>query len=283
MIAPAVARWVVGCLITLMVTGCSVRSIEQEEVSELATTPAPNAINLQSHPSEPTDKPAAHRSGTAAPGTPVSGARSAALSALEHLAVKGRAPKTGYSRSQFGIAWTDANTTLWGGDSLSTRENILSRDLTDIACKTPPERTSPPCVIQSGVLNDPYTGTTLNFVRGEKTSPLIPIDHTVSLGDAFQKGAQQLSLAERTNLANDPLNLIATTREPNSAKGDSDAASWLPPNKTFRCKYVARQIAVKIRYRLWVTQPEKDAIARVLSSCPGQRLPTAAEEALRVE
>ena len=50
-------------------------------------------------------------------------------------------------------------------------------------------------------------------------------------------------------------------------KGDADAASWLPANKPFRCAYVATQVKVKARYRLWVTQAEHDAMARVLSAC----------------
>lgn len=198
-----------------------------------------------------------------------------ALAALDQLAVKGRAPKTGYARSKFGKAWTDFNTALWGGDSLTTRENILSRDLSNVVCKVVRSApVLPPCVVQSGVLVDPYTGTTVEFVRGQETSQLIPVDHVVSLGDAWQKGAQQITAAERVNLANDPLNLIATTRSPNSAKSDSDAASWLVPNKAFRCKYVARQVAVKTRYQLWVTKAEKEAIARVLATCPGQSLPS---------
>lgn len=219
---------------------------------------------------------AARESESAAPGAQVEDSHSGALSALEQLPVKGRAPKTGYARSQFGAAWTDENTAMWGGNSLSTREDILSRDLTDISCKTR-SAPRPPCVVRSGVLHDPYTGITLDFVRGENTSPLVPIDHVVSLGDSWQTGAQQLSLAERVNLANDPLNLIATTQGPNTAKSDSDAGSWLPPNKAFRCAYVARQVAVKRRYRLWVTKAEKDAIAAVLSKCPRQGLPPDAE------
>lgn len=219
-------------------------------------------------------------SGRTAPAAQVGDSRGGALSALEELPVKGRAPKTGYARSQFGVAWTDANTAMWGGNSLSTREDILSRDLTDVSCKTR-SAPRPPCVVQSGVLHDPYTGVTLNFVRGEETSPLVPVDHVVSLGDSWQTGAQQLSLAARVNLANDPLNLIATTQAPNVAKNDSDAASWLPPNKMFRCAYVARQVAVKLRYRLWVTKDEKNAIAGVLSKCPGQRLPSDVEASTR--
>jgi hypothetical protein len=59
----------------------------------------------------------------------------------------------------------------------------------------------------------------------------------------------------------------------NESKGDGDAATWLPPNKSFRCTYVSRQIAVKAKYKLWVTSAEKDAMSRVLSACPKQLLP----------
>lgn len=216
------------------------------------------------------------------PSTHVPLARGDAQTELGTLPVKGRAPKTGYMRSNFGSAWTDNNDTLWGGNSLSTREDILSRDLRDITCKTRPEvPTSPPCVVHSGILEDPYTGDTVNFLRGNRTSVEVPIDHVVSLSDAWQKGAQQLSEGERINLANDPLNLIATTRAPNSAKGDGDAATWLTPDKSFRCSYVARQIAVKARYRLWVTPAESEAMNDVLSKCPGQALPAEVEAAER--
>src|SRR3546814_8243266 len=104
---------------------------------------------------------------------------------------------------------------MWGGNSLSTREDILSRDLVDVTCKVRSGVVSPPCVVQSGVLHDPYTGTTVNFVRGETTSPLFPIEHVVALGDSWQTGAQQLSAAEWLDLANEPLNLIATPPAPN--------------------------------------------------------------------
>ncbi|MGZ4555001.1 MAG: HNH endonuclease family protein, partial [Mycobacteriaceae bacterium] len=88
--------------------------------------------------------------------------------------------------------------------------------------------------------------------------------------------AQQLDTARRTALANDPLNLLAVDGPLNTQKSDSDAASWLPPNKSFRCTYVARQVAVKSAYALWVTQAEHDAITTVLQSCPRQLLPDGA-------
>lgn len=206
---------------------------------------------------------------------------SSAIDSLEKIQVKGRAPKTGYARSEFGSAWIDTNTAPWGGNSLSTREDILSRDLHEITCKSRPPKSAPACVVQSGILNDPYTGQTIKFVRGQKTSSLVPIDHVVSLSDAWQKGAQQLTAVQRVNFANDPLNLIATVRSANSTKGDSDAASWLVPDKSFRCIYVARQIAVKAIYNLWVTKAEKAAISAVLAKCPDQKVPTSSDALTR--
>lgn len=205
-----------------------------------------------------------------------------AQAVLDTLPVKGRAPKTGYAREQFGAAWTDSSRAPWSENGLSTREDVLSRDLTSITCKAPsPEAAAPHCVVSSGVLHDPYTGRTIHFVRGVTTSIAVQIEHVVALSDAWQTGAQQLTGAERIDLANDPLELLAVDGPTNEAKGDGDAATWLPPNKSFRCAYVARQVAVKAKYRLWVTAAEKAAIARLLSTCPGQPVPTASVAAHR--
>ena len=132
------------------------------------------------------------------------------------------------------------------------------------------------CLVLSGRLDDPYTGQPIAFVRGEATSARVQIDHVVALSDAWQKGAQQWSTSTRARFANDPLNLLAVDGPTNQAKSDGDAATWLPPRTSYRCAYVARQIAVKARYRLWVTAAERDAVRRVLASCAGQRLPVVA-------
>jgi hypothetical protein len=182
-----------------------------------------------------------------------------AADALAALAVKGRAPKTGYARTQFGDGWKES-----GG--CDTRNVILHRDLTNVIINDK-------CQVTSGTLDDPYTGKTIQFKRGADTSADVQIDHVVALGDAWQKGAQQLTAAEREQLANDPLELLAVDGPANQQKSDGDAATWLPPNKAFRCQYVSRQIAVKKKYRLWVTKAEKDAMSGVLSACPGQGLP----------
>lgn len=172
---------------------------------------------------------------------------------LANIPVKGRAPKTGYSRAQFGDGW---------GTSLGcdTRNIILARDLKDI------ERDQK-CRILSGVLDDPYTGRKIKFTRGENTSDDVQIDHVVALSNAWQTGAQQLAYETRVALANDPLNLLAVDGTANENKSDGDAATWLPPNKPFRCQYVKRQISVKLKYGLWVTPPERSAMAVILQKC----------------
>ncbi|WP_324644343.1 GmrSD restriction endonuclease domain-containing protein [Pseudarthrobacter sp. LT1] len=187
-----------------------------------------------------------------------------ALDLLAALPIKGRAPKTGYDRAQFGQAWADVDR-----NGCDTRNDILKRDLTGISYTN-----SVPCKVQSGTLADPYTGKTISFVRGSATSSAVQIDHVVALSDAWQKGAQQLTAEQRTAFANDPLNLQATDGPTNQQKGDGDAATWLPPAKGFRCEYVARQVSVKATYGLWVTQAEHDAIARILGDCAGQLAPT---------
>ena len=129
------------------------------------------------------------------------------------------------------------------------------------------------CVVLTGTLIDPYSGKTINFARGNVTSMAVQIDHVVSLSNAWQTGAFKLTFAERMQFANDPLNLLAVDGPLNEQKGDGDAATWLPPLKSYRCKYVARQIAVKIRYGLWVTPPEKSAMKSILAKCPKEILP----------
>ena len=179
-----------------------------------------------------------------------------ALTALNKLPVKGRAPKTGYSREQF-PHWKDPDKN--GCDS---RNDILKRDLTKVVFK---EGTNN-CKVISGTLLDPYSNKLIAFDLN-KSSSTIDIDHVVALSNAWQTGAFQLTLDQRTNFANDPINLLAVDFKLNRQKGDGDAATWLPPYKSYRCTYVARQVSVKAKYKLWVTAPEKTAIANLLKSC----------------
>ncbi|PPK94109.1 uncharacterized protein DUF1524 [Kineococcus xinjiangensis] len=194
-------------------------------------------------------------------GAPVDAAPGTALAAVEQLEVKGRAPRTGYSRDEFGGGWLDPD-----GNGCDTRNDILRRDLEDVRA-----RSDDRCIVQAGVLRDPYSGREIPFQRGRGTSDDVQIDHVVALADAWQKGAQQWSDEQREQFANDPLELVAVDGALNQQKGAGDAATWLPPRN--RCPYIARQVAVKVRYGLWVTPAERDAMVDVLSQCPDQPLP----------
>jgi hypothetical protein len=180
--------------------------------------------------------------------------------AIEKLPVKGKAPTTGYERSLFSDGWGQIN-------GCTVRNFILIRDLKSLTYRSD-------CVVNTGVLNDPYTKKRINFKYGVRTSLAVQIDHVVALSDAWQKGAQALNAKQRYGLYNDPLNLLAVDGPTNASKGDRDAASWLPPNKGYRCAFVARQIAVKVKYKLWLVAAEKTAMNQVLSACPKQKLPT---------
>lgn len=177
---------------------------------------------------------------------------------LESLAVKGRAPKTGYTRAQFGQTWADVNR-----NGCDTRNDILQRDLTNLSYRSGTRD----CVVESGKLIDPYSGITINFVKGVKSSMEVQIDHVVALSNAWQTGAFKFTLEKRTQFANDPDNLLPVQGRLNSQKGDGDAATWLPPLKSYRCTYVSKQISVKAKYGLWVTAPEKAAMKNILAKC----------------
>ena len=187
-----------------------------------------------------------------------SAAPSSAEELLNTLTVKGRAPKTGYTRAQFGATWADVNR-----NGCDTRNDILKRDLTNLVFRTKTHD----CVVESGTLIDPYSGLQINFVKGVKSSMEVQIDHVVALSNAWQTGAFKLTLEKRTAFANDPDNLLAVQGRLNSQKGDGDAATWLPPLKNYRCTYVSKQIAVKAKYGLWVTAPEKAAMKSILAKC----------------
>ena len=183
-----------------------------------------------------------------------------ALAALNNLEVKGRAPKTGYARSQF-PHWSDPDR-----NGCDARNDTLKRDLTNITYKVGTRD----CKVIAGQLLDPFSGKVITF---STTKVVIDIDHVVALSNAWQTGAAYFDKNKRSQIANDPLNLLAVDSKLNRQKGDGDAATWLPPSKEFRCEYVARQVAVKAKYGLWVTKPEKVAIDKILSTCVGQKLP----------
>jgi hypothetical protein len=248
----ALSRCAAGVLAVALATGCALaaRWVVSPAPGHVVITPAV-AINPSARPGP----------GSGAMVLPVAGDARAVLATLP---VKGPAPLTGYARTQFGPAWADIDRS--GCDQ---RNQVLTRDMTDVRLR-PGSR----CVVASGRLIDPYTGKQINFVRGQNTSSAVQIDHVVALADAWRTGAQQLDQQTRAQLAGDLLELLAVDGPANEAKRDRDAAAWLPANKSYRCSYVARQVAVKAKYRLWVIPAERDAMDRVLAACPPTPLPS---------
>ncbi|EYR62748.1 hypothetical protein N866_05525 [Actinotalea ferrariae CF5-4] len=252
-------------LLTLTACGTALPTTAPTATPSLPAVPAagptPAPAETES-PTAPEDGAAVEPAAPASPEPPT--APGTALAAVELLEVKGRAPRTGYDRDLFGSGWVDTDR-----NGCDTRNDMLARDLVDETFK-PGTRD---CVVLTGTLADPYSGTTIAFVRGQATSTAVQIDHVVALSDAWQKGAQQWDEARRVTFANDPLNLLAVDGPLNAQKGDGDTATWLPPHKGFRCAYVARQVAVKVMYAVWVTPAERDAMVRVLADCPAEPLP----------
>ena len=176
------------------------------------------------------------------------------ISTLNSLEVKGRAPKTGYSRSQF-PHWSDLDR-----NGCDARNDILKRDLTEVVFKVGTRD----CKVLSGVLLDPFSNKVLTFTSIKSA---VDIDHVVALSNAWQTGAAYFDRNIRSQIANDPLNLLAVDAKLNRQKGDGDAATWLPPLKSYRCTYVSKQISIKAKYGLWVTAPEKAAMKNILAKC----------------
>lgn len=221
---------------------------ETEAPTPSLTTPSPTPTYAAPIPiPEPSATPSA---------APSAEGGATELALLAGLDIKGRAPMTGYSRDEFGEAWFDVD-----GNGCDTRNDILTRDLTDITYR------SNGCLVSTGVLNDPYTGATIDFVRGWETSILVQIDHVVPLADAWAKGAQKWSYEKRIQFANDPLNLLAVDGPQNQAKGAGDAATWLPPARSYWCDYATRIVQVKDRYDIWVTRAEYEQLNQILLTC----------------
>lgn len=205
-------------------------------------------MSPQSYEQEPVSEPAA---AVSSDGSPL------AAEILSKLETKGRAPKTGYARTEFYNGWPNV-------DGCSLRQKIIRREMGDTAVMDS-------CDVIAGEYTEPYTGSYEKFYQKSDFSKKVQIDHIVALSNAWQTGAQYKTADERYAMATDPLNLIAADASANMTKGDGDAATWLPPNKAFRCEYVARQISVKYKYVLWVTAAEREAMENILQKCPQQK------------
>lgn len=209
------------------------------------------------HAVSPLDNPDGTKPGLAPLVSAADRGRARAL--IDQVATKGRGPKTGYSRDQFGYAWMDGVDVPFGHNGCDTRDDLIKRDGQDLAY-----RSGSDCVVTSMTLDDPYTGQVIHWTKAEATT--VQIDHVMPLSYDWQMGAARWTKTKREQIANDPLNLIPVDGPSNGAKSDSGPASWLPPNKQIRCSYAVRIAQVSLKYQLPVTAPDKQAM---LAQCAG--------------
>ena len=240
--APRLAGVLALAAALALLSGCT---LSGAEVAPPRATPGELAEQVAQAGTEPTATPGADVAATA-------------LDVLASLPVAPRTEWDGYfdRAGSFGEGWTDPD-----GNGCDARNDALRSALTDVSLL------HDGCRVASGSFVDPYTGETAWFERGPESSDDVQIDHVVALYNAWRTGAQQLTFEQRVALSNDPLNLQPTLDWVNDDKQSSDASQWLPPNAAYHCTYVARQIAVKATYGLWVTRAEHDAMRDVLDDC----------------
>lgn len=180
---------------------------------------------------------------------------------LDALTVAAAGPITGYSRAEFGPAWSDQVDVAGGHNGCDTRNDILARDLQRAQLK-PGSR----CVVVAGTLQDPYTGQTITFSKTHASA--VQIDHIYPLGLAWQHGAESWPASKRRAFANDPRNLLAVDGPQNEGKGDKGPGQWMPPDRSEGCDYATRFATVTAAYALSISAADKDALQRALNTCP---------------
>ena len=147
------------------------------------------------------------------------GATGSALAALAVLPVKGRAPKTGYSREQFGDGWLDGRRLRHARPDAAPRPHRqgLRRGDDCAVAERAPQRS-----VHRGGDHASCAAARPRWTSTTWSRSATPGRRAPSGGRARRRVA----------FANDPLNLLVGRRAaPTGQKGDGDAATWLPPNK----------------------------------------------------
>lgn len=217
-----------------------------------------NAMQAQR---SPVSAPASTETVSAQPGA--SDVYAEAEAFLVSLPVTSLAPEQKYEReAQFGRAWLDVD-----DNGCDTRNDILQRDFVSF------ETFRGDCEVQTGILNDPYTGKTIKFVHtnafGKNTgdSGAVQIDHIIPLSWAWQNGADAWDQETRVLFANDPVNLKAVDGEQNLVKSDQGPSTWWPTAESYRCTYALEFTVVLQNYQLTIPAADKQALVDTLAGC----------------
>ncbi|MFD1658139.1 HNH endonuclease family protein [Streptomyces caeni] len=244
----------------LLLTGCDGSGLPGSGSPSGTGSPSGSGVPVDDGRAvSPLDNPDGTKPGLAAIASAADRAKARAL--IEKVATKGRGPKTGYDRDEFGYAWMDSapGGIPFSHNGCDSRNDLLKRDGEKVRF-----RAGSDCVVISMTLHDPYTGRTIEWTKSRAAK--VQIDHVMPLSYDWQMGASRWSKGKREDIANDPLNLIPVDGPANGAKGDSGPAAWLPPNRRIRCSYAVRFAQVSLKYGLPVTAADK---AAMLGQCGG--------------
>jgi len=239
---------ILGSLVGLILI-TAVTNAGDDPTPNAAATPTPSALSTAPTPA-PTPTPSPTHTPDAQPGS--------VLAALYDLKVvsddAADSADFEYDRDEFGKAWKDIDR-----NGCDQRNDVLRRDLTKRHTKPGTNG----CVLASGVLKSEYTGKTIKFTRGDGD---IAIDHVVSLAEAWRTGASDWKKSKREKFANDPFNLEAVETDVYKAKEDEPPVYWIPDIE--QCDYTNRYLSIKHRYRLGVTQHEREWLLKEwVNSC----------------
>lgn len=178
--------------------------------------------------------------------------------ALSRLATVPHRPDVdGYARAAFGKSWADVDR-----NGCDTRNDMLAASL-----EGPVWKPGSDCVVIAGMLHDPYTGSSIAFVKKEASK--VQVDHLVPLSFAWDVGASRWPVTKRLRFANDPINLIVVSGKTNQAKGDLSPGEWMPVNRGFACTYVRRVALVAFRYELPLTADDVSSMAATADAVCG--------------
>ncbi len=146
-----------------------------------------------------------------------------------------------------------------------TRNDMLRRDLVERDMNSA-------CKVLAGTRDpDPYTERRIRFVVGGDSE--IDIDHVVALADAWQKGGRDLGRRQALGVRERPGEPAGRGRRRNRANGVTGTSRGGCRLTGASGEYVARVVSVKVKYQVWVTPAEREAMVRVLSTCAGTALP----------
>lgn len=140
----------------------------------------------------------------------------------------------------------------------NTRTEVLIRQALLVTLRTRADGRQ--CTVESGVWVDPFSGDTI------RNPADLDIDHVVPLENAHLSGGWAWDAARRRAYANDledTLHLVAVRNRLNRQKGSRGPDTWLPPDTSFSCVYVAAWTAIKRRWRLTTTVRERAAMGSV--------------------